>query len=685
MTQRLIIVYIIAILFSVNKIFSSKIDSLKRALHRSTGTERATLLTDLGNEFIYLNTDSALLYCNLGLELSKSLKLKNLQALGLNNIASVYLQKGDYAKALTKYIEAEKIYDTEKNLTGRCQTVTNIGVVYELQNFFDKALEQYNIALEISLQVENKDYQAQLFGHLGSVYYSVGNKEKALENFKESLKINEAIKNVARIMEALNNVAVIYQELGKYSEALENFNTDLEYARNMNIKTDVIAILHNISLVYKDQKDFPNAISYLDSSIYLAKEIRDFDDMREAYSTLSEIYKEQNNFPKALESFQLSAAAKDSLLNQTREKQFIEMSTKYETEKKDAENKLLKIEGEKQKTILVAISAGLLLVAALAFLIYSSYRQKKKANVLLAGQNAEIKAQKHIIEEKQIEILDSISYAKRLQDAILPPLNLLKQKFENIFVYYQPKDIVAGDFYWMESLSLSFGEGGSRSETGEVVSPSLGGDKGEVILIAAADCTGHGVPGAMVSVVCSNALNRAVHEFNLREPGLILDKARELVLETFAKSERDVKDGMDISLCSISVSPSLGGGKGEAVRLSWAGANNPLYIISEDHVREVKGDKFPVGAYVSNNKQNFTTHTIEVKKGDRIYLFSDGLPDQFGGANEKKYKYKRMQAKMIESCHLPIEEQKNYLRNDLLAWQGRLEQVDDILVIGIEI
>ncbi len=637
----------------------SNLDSLKKAIKTASREEKLKILREISNHYVTVNTDSAFKYGQIGLGLSKKSGFELFEADFFINIGNSYVQTGDYPRAMENYIEAEKIYDGKKDMGGRALTFMNIGYIFQLQNLPDKATTKYESGLLIAKDANRKDIEAQIYGHLGGLSYSLNNKAKALEYFSLSLKTNQEINNIPGIMEGLNNTAVVYQELGRYEEALQNFRIDLKYAEKTGIKKDVIAVLHNIGLVYKDGKKYNEAFRYLDSSVILAKNIKDFENLREIYTTLSEIYKAQNNVDKVFDYLILSSAAKDSSINQARDKQFFEMNTKYDTEKKEAENKLLKTEGEKQRVVLFGIGIGLVLVLLLAYFIYRNYKVQQRANVLLGEQNTEIKEQKHIIEDKQKEILDSIAYAKKLQEAILPPLNLLHEYLDKMFLYYQPKDIVAGDFYWMETV---------------------GAKTNEQVLIAAADSTGHGVPGAMVSVVCSNALNRAVNEFKISDPGAILDKTRDLVLETFAKSERDVKDGMDISLLSINRNRD-----GEKTMIKWAGANNPIYILSDHTVREIKGDKFPVGAYVSEDKKNFTTHSIEVKKGDRIYLFSDGMPDQFGGPNEKKYKYKRMQAKMIESCHMPIEVQKEYLRADLLAWQGKLEQVDDILIIGIEV
>ncbi len=271
-----------------------------------------------------------------------------------------------------------------------------------------------------------------------------------------------------------------------------------------------------------------------------------------------------------------------------------------------------------------------------------SFRKEVK---LRAIAEEKLKETLNEVEEKQKEITDSINYAKRIQEAILPSLDFIKTHLPNSFIYYQPKDIVAGDFYWGEKVGNDF-------------------------FIAAADCTGHGVPGALVSVVCCNALNRTVNEFKLTEPGKILDKTRELVLESFSKNGGDIKDGMDISLMRIN---------GNTVK--WAGANNPLWYYQNKELKEIKANKQPIGK--TDNPEAFTTHTIELQKGDSLYLFTDGFADQFGGPKGKKFKYKQLEDLLVSSNDLSISEQHLTLKNTLNNWRGKLEQVDDICVIGI--
>ncbi|MBD3638562.1 MAG: SpoIIE family protein phosphatase [Crocinitomicaceae bacterium] len=325
------------------------------------------------------------------------------------------------------------------------------------------------------------------------------------------------------------------------------------------------------------------------------------------------------------------------------------------------------------------IIVGFILVLLFTVYILKAYRDKHKKNdklraqqkeimeknSLLKSANDEITKAKHELEEKNMEILDSINYAKRIQSAILPPESYWNSQLPQSFVLYLPKDIVAGDFYWMERIENE-------------------------VLFAAADCTGHGVPGAMVSVVCHNALNRVVREFGMHQPAEILDRVTDLVIETFERSDHEVKDGMDISLCGLTM---------DTMQLEFAGAHNPLWLIRKGNeeyeglkltmeldgksLYEIKADKQPVGRFAHRKK--FTYKKITVQKGDVIYLSSDGFPDQFGGPKGKKLKSKAFKKLLMELCEKDIHQQKEMLEREFKEWKGEFEQLDDVCVIGVRV
>lgn len=288
--------------------------------------------------------------------------------------------------------------------------------------------------------------------------------------------------------------------------------------------------------------------------------------------------------------------------------------------------------------------ANLLMILGIVFLILSFFLWQKKFEQLFKLQ---IESGDKLKEQHK-EIVDSINYAKRIQSAILPPIQTIKNAFQEAFVLYKPKDIVAGDFYWLEKV-------------------------GNTTLIAVADCTGHGVPGALVSVVCNNALNRSVREFKLTDPGKILTKTREIILSEFEKSNEEVKDGMDITLCAITGN-----------KIKFSGAYNPLWIIRKNTkiVEEIKVDKQPVGLY--HKMQPFNTFETESEKGDVIYIFSDGFSDQFGGEKGKKFKSKNFKTLLCNIVDESMENQKIELDSHFESWRGGLEQIDDVCVIGIK-
>jgi ligand-binding sensor domain-containing protein/serine phosphatase RsbU (regulator of sigma subunit) len=282
---------------------------------------------------------------------------------------------------------------------------------------------------------------------------------------------------------------------------------------------------------------------------------------------------------------------------------------------------------------------------------YKLVANKKELEQTVSERTIEVVQQKELVEQKNKEITDSITYAKRIQEAILPSASIIHSLLKDAFVLYKPKDIVAGDFYWLE-------------------------EKNGKILLAAADCTGHGVPGAMVSVVCNNALNRTVREFDLDQPGQILNKVRDIVIETFNKSGEDVKDGMDIAMVSIQFA-------GDKTILEYSGANNSLFVMTGNELKVIPADKQPIGKYALT--ESFTNHRIELKKGDTFYIFTDGYIDQFGGDKGKKLKFQGFM-NILTGIHTEsMKSQKKALDDYFNQWRGNLEQVDDVCVIGVRI
>ena len=590
--------------------------------------------------------DTALACANYAQVLAEKLSFKKGITAAYRNMGLTYDYQGNYPKALDCDNKALLINQEIGNKEGMARNLRNIGNVYDDQGNYSKALEYDFKALAIDQEVGNKSGISGDIGNIGIVYNDQGDYSKALEYDLKSLSIDKEMGNKEGIAADLGNIAVIYTAQGNYAKTLEYDFMALAINKEIGRKIGIVFNLNSIGGIYTKQKNYKRAKEILDSSLVLSQNIGEKNLIKRTYSEMTKLDSATGNYKTALEDYKSYVIYRDSLVNEANTK--AEMSIEFEHKEavrkaeQDKKDALTKAEERKQIIITWSVLGGLILVLAFAGFVLRSLRITRR-------QKADIENKNKVIEEKNKDILDSITYAKRLQDAILPPISLVKQFLPESFVLYKPKDIVAGDFYWMEKM-------------------------GDSVFIAAADCTGHGVPGAMVSVVCSNALNRTVKEFKITETGKILDKVRELVLETFERSEDNVQDGMDISLCCINTVTK---------EMQWSGAHNPLWYIHGNEIKEIAPDKQPIGKY--HLQKPFSTRNISLQKGDILYLFTDGYADQFGGPKGKKFKYKALSNKLKEISDKLMDEQQRFLEQTLAEWKGELEQVDDILIIGIRV
>jgi tetratricopeptide (TPR) repeat protein len=634
--------------------FANEASLLAEQIGFHAGNGRA--LNMIGNiNNVQGNSDKAVEYYLRAVKIREKIGDKAGMSATLSNIGIIYDHKGEYPKALNYFIKSLKISEEIKDTYGVASTMNNMGNVYLDQRNYSKALEYQQQSLKLHEQSGDKMGMATAYGNIANVYSQQGNYAKALEFNKQSAEIMKETGDKKGMGRALSNLGSTLTRMGQNEKALEYYMESLVIREQIGHKSGIINSLNGMAEAYFGMKEYNKALQYLDKSEKMGRMIGDKSAVMDSYEGFAQIYEEMGEPKKALAYFKLYSVLKDSLLNDENALQIAQMNAQFDSDKKDNEIKLLNTEKEKQdavnaaekkkqRIITGAVSLGLILVVIFALVVIRSNRQKQKANIKITHQ-------KEIIEEKNREVHDSITYAKRIQTAILPPDKLVKSHLANSFILFKPKDIVSGDFYWMAKA------------------------KGK-ILIAAADCTGHGVPGAIVSVVCSNALNRAVKEFGIHQPSMILDKVTELVVQTFEKSENEVKDGMDISLCSIDP---------ETFEIEWAGANNPIWIIKaiDKAITEIKGDKQPIGR--SDIQKTFTNHSLQLQKNDSIYLFTDGYADQFGGEKGKKFKYKQLQELILAHTDKHPESQKKELDSAIENWRRDLEQVDDILVIGIKL
>ncbi len=660
--MKIKLIFIFFLIFNQSSLWGNKnyIDSLKYEIEHSKGIKKILSIYTLGLHYQNTSPTEAVYYLNKGLDFAQKQKNDTLIALGYNHIGYQKYLSGNYNESIKCLFKALKIW--EKNGSGP-QTIIclqYIGIVYNDLGVYEKAMASFEKALKLS-EKHNHKYSAALSTmQIGAIYYGQLKYDNALVNFENALKKMEEIKDDQGIADALNNVALIYEIKNNFPEALKLHLRSLEIAKKLKDNKGIGVSYHNIGLVYKKLNLNDNAINYLDSAIVIAKMIANKSDLKEIYHTKSEVYAQMKQFEKAYKYHNLFSDYADSLQNEQLSSQFAEMSTKYDTEKKENEIKLLqkdkenqksiyKLEQKRQNTILFSVLGSLTLLVLFSITIFKKWRRAKKQKDLIELKEIETEKQKNIIEKKNNEITRSLEYAVRIQSAILPSRNTISKYFENSFILYKPKDIVSGDFYWFESVE----------------------DK---ILFAACDCTGHGVPGALVSVLCYNALNRAVKEFKLIQPAQILDKTSNIFEEYFSHNKIEIHDGMDISMCSFDP---------KTRELQWAGANLPLWIINKNEINELVPNKQCIG--YNDEVVPFINHTLKLEPDTTIYLFTDGFSDQFGSANNVKLKRKNFRKLILTNSELSSNLREKALNDFITDYKKDTEQTDDMLVIGIQL
>lgn len=603
---------------------------------------------------------------NLTINRSKADRDKHLyyMAGAISNIGYYYDEQGDLVKALDLYHESLKLYESVGSIEGAATTFNNLGVLYSVIGDTAKAIEYHTQSLEYKKKVKDLEGVAMSYNNIGTLKENKGNHFEALEYYEASLKLRLEINDRRGIAMSYDNIGDVYYEEGVFAKAQEYYNKAFDIWKELRIQTGIAGSYNNLAKLNYQLGNFELAKEYGVKSYELSEELGFPVDIENSSRSLIDIFEKDKDYKSALEyahvyintrnllrgSNAAQIALKKSMQYQY-EKLAIRDSLQYQREKEVQDLKL-----KKQETQTYALYSGFGFLLIILIVGIRSYRQKQKDNQLINEQKLEVENQKEEIEKQHIklaethqEISDSISYAKRIQEAILPTSAALNRALKNGFVFYRPKDVVSGDFYWLEETEND-------------------------ILFAVADCTGHGVPGAMVSVVCHNALTRAVREFHLTKPSEILDKSREIVVNTLEADQWDVKDGMDISVCAI---------KKESKSIEWAGAYNPLYIVEQNgtEVQTVAPNKQPVGKF--EGSVPFTNHSITLNQGDSIYLFTDGFMDQFGGERGKKYKYAKFKTFLLSIQDLDMNQQKEALEKEILEWMGSFEQIDDMCIAGI--
>lgn len=605
----------------------------------------ANSLNSIGNVNINLgHYEKALEYYLKSIEICESIGDK--KSMPLNNIAASYFYLGNYEKALTYYIKALKIAETLGSKEAMINPSIGVGNVYFNMGKYENSLIYYKKALTLSTEIKSPTGLIKSLTTIGNVYEKLGNNDTALVYFLKSLRINEEIGDKSSIALSMINIGNIYNNKKNYEKALEYYEKALQINEELGNKNGSAKALLNIGLLFSQLGNVEKAMAYLKKGLTMADSINSREIMEKSNEGLSELYEKKEDYKNALLYYKSHTTIKDSLMNENNSKNMAEIQTKYETEKKEKEiefltkDKLLQEAELKTQNVVkngsIVVSILLLLFALLA---YNRYRIKQKANIEISQKNK--------------EITESISYAKRIQSSFLTSERYISQRLSDYFILYQPRNIVSGDFYWLM-------------------------EKDNALYVCTADCTGHGIPGAFMSLISMGILNEIIYsKSHLKHTDEILNELRRIIILAVNPegSSEEGKDGMDTVLCRFDL---------KKMELEYSAANNSFYIIRNGELLVFKPDKMPVGKHIGLEKP-FTRTVVPLEKGDCIYTFSDGYVDQFGGPKGKKFQSKQLKELFLANCHKPMYMQKEILNKQLEQWKGNCEQVDDILVIGIRV
>ncbi len=651
-----------------------KIDSLNNLLENTNKYNKISILYKLADNYMFSSYSKSLKYANKAVLLCDEL---------LNSKHSI-----------TQPIDIIHVYryDKKRILDFKSKLYSLLGELYFYQDNYEKSLEYFKYTLKIHKKNKDKKEIGNTYNNLGIVYRNKGDYNKALDYYKKALDYKKQINNKSGISATFNNIGVVYEmNLNNLVKAIEYYKKAYNIDKEIGNLEGLATSLLNIADILRKQKDYTNSIIHSNKCIEITKKKGFIDTEYKVYESLYKTYKSLKKYNKSLFYHEKYSILKDSLINIDSKKQINELEIQYETEKKNNQILLLNNEKEiskykleknkdsikKQQIIIFFITLGFISIVIFSIAIFKQFKHKQLANQMLIMQNAEIMQQKEEIESQRDEIesqrnyvtsqkqeienknkhiTDSILYAQRIQNAILPKSSLLSKYFENHFILYKPKDIVSGDYYYIKSISNK-------------------------LIVAVADCTGHGVPGAFLSMLGYALMNEIVTNRKVTKASELLNILRDKIVESLNQSEtQSNRDGIDMAFVIIDF-PSL--------IMEFSGAYNPVYIIRKNTANEkeliiIKGDKMPIGVYYKK-MHSFTNHRLQLQKGDNIYMFSDGYVDQFGGEYDRKFMLTNFKNILLKISDIPMEEQKIILENSFNKWKKDKVQIDDILIVGLKV
>ncbi len=659
---------------SIGSLFS-QIDSLKNfAKSAKLDTTKAECYIKIAKSY-YNNEgllDSSLIYYDKAAIIYKRNNLPSKLAKALNGKGLMCREKGEYKDALDNSLQALSLSESVKDTVQITASLNGIAIINQIQKDYDKAYEFYKKCEAIHLKTNNTNGLASTYNNMGLLFSERKEPDRSHTYFRKALKYNEENKNERGIATACENIGLHFLNYEfDVTKAIEHFDRSIAIWRGMNdINSVAITLDYKVTAMLKQGK-YKEALDTANLSLSLAQQAGSVFSIKQSHEKLYMIYEKMKDVPNSYTHYKRFISLRDSLNNDEQLREITEMQMTYEFDKQREVEKLkqelkqseLSDEISRQNNVILIFLISLIFVVICAVLIFRSYRINKNARKKIAFQHL-------LLEEQNKSILDSIKYAKHIQEAILPPVERIESLLTEHFVVYKPKDIVSGDFYWVE-------------------------EKYGKTYIAVVDCTGHGVPGAFMSIIGRNGLNEAMNNLVNPTSSQILDFLNTYVNNTLNQTieNSSIRDGMDIALCVIDKKKNT---------IQYSGANNPLWIVRSGDVIppskenlsffgndqkgfEYKADKQPIGNFVGDVAHEFSYSEIKLLEGDMVYLFSDGYADQFGGTNRKKFKRAQLKALFYSIASYSVKRQKQIIENSFDEWKGEIEQVDDVCVLGIRI
>ena len=639
------------IILKINLFAGINTDSLKQAIDRyPTDTASVQKLLHLSDEFNLRDQAVSELLARKAYDLSLLVNDHRCRFLALITLGNKLVNKGKYLEASKYLLQALHNAEADNDKDGMARACNSMGNLFGFQDQGDAALPYYEKSLAYYKEAKNRKRIAIVEGNIGNIYYSKSAQDKkylktAEKYYKEVLENDKEMKDTIHIISNTNHVALVNCDMGNDRQALVLLSEAEKLCNQIDDQGDLVYNYNYTGRAYNDLSIPDSGIFYFSKSLDLARKMNNSMMIADAYVNLAESHAQKKDFERAFKFKSDFLALHDSLIDSDNMKKIADAQNMFESEKKQRQIELLEVSATHNKHLTWALVAGSVLLLLLAILMYNRYALKNKSHQQLSMQN-------QVIAQKNKDITDSINYAKKIQEAMLPALAQIQKAFPESFVVYQPKDIVSGDFYW-------FSERDSK------------------IFIAAVDCTGHGVPGAFMSMIGNDMLYDAVADKGLNKPGEVLASLNQQVKHSLKQNDADSgsRDGMDAALCIFDKNFKS---------LSFAGANRPLYLVRNREIQITGPTKSSIGG-LTDSEHVFQSHEFNLEKGDTLYIFTDGFCDQFGGDAGKKFTTKRFRELLLGLQPSAMEEQGKILRATFKNWKSLTEQIDDVLVIGIRI